>query len=301
MPVAEPPAPPEFPERSWNGEAPGYSADAYPEYRSGHDAAGWVNGAANGAADGAANGAVNGSAGSAPHAFDADRAAPGTPSERDTGQWWQEPREGYGSTAYLSRRYGRGPAAGQETVVPPSPESGSEALPIFDAIESNWFKRRTGGPETGPIAATPAPAPSAPPAPAPQPPRSQAGPAARRPAAPAQPPAAPAAPAPPARSDSEDGWHSDADRGWQAARSAAEPIAGGLTESGLPKRVPKANLVPGTAPRPEANNPGTIRSRSADQVRNRFTGFQKGVRDGRSQNTGEYRRGAPGERGDGDR
>ncbi|MEU2973822.1 hypothetical protein ABZ634_18615, partial [Nocardiopsis alba] len=170
-----------------------------------------------------------------------------------------ENREGYGSTAYLSRRYG-GTQGPNNTVVPPTPAGeGSDSLPIFDAIESNWFKRRSGGPtvdatETGPIPQVPAaeerPAPKEEPAPSGQ----------------------------NARSEQE--WNSAADRGWKAARTAAEPLAGGLTTSGLPKRVPKANLVPGTAPKPE--NFKQMPTRSADRVRNRFSGFQKGVREGRN-------------------
>ncbi|GLU46201.1 sensor histidine kinase [Nocardiopsis ansamitocini] len=172
-------------------------------------------------------------------------------------------REGYGSTAYLSKRYGSG-SNNNGTVVPPSPENsidGGEPLPIFDSIESNWFRRRTVNPavtvaETGPISAVndtddgfaafgSAPAPE--PAPAPRP---------------------------------EDEWRSDADSSWKtAARTASEPVAGGLTTSGLPKRVPKANLVPGTAPAPE--NFKQITSRSADKVRSRFSNFQQGVRQGR--------------------
>ncbi|MUL42819.1 sensor histidine kinase [Streptomonospora sp. PA3] len=237
------------------------------------------------------------------------------PSRAETGRpEWNEPenREGHGSTAYLSRRYG-GAGAGQNTVVPPSPESGSETLPIFDAIESNWFRRRSGGPatepETGPL------------------PRFGAdsgaggdrggrterlqqrhsdGPAPRYGAAEAagangssgqhrgdqhmqqdqgaqgahQPPNAPDTAAPQSYS-TEDDWRSEADRGWQAAQTAAEPIAGGLTSSGLPKRVPKANLVPGTAPTPE--NVKQVPTRSADRVRNRFSNFQRGIREGRNQ------------------
>ncbi|MFC3995732.1 nitrate- and nitrite sensing domain-containing protein [Nocardiopsis sediminis] len=231
-----------------------------------------------------------------------------------------ETREGYGSTAYLSRRYGGG-AAGRDTVVPPSPEHAAEALPIFDAIESNWFRRRTGGPvsepETGPIphvngagsngdaqggrsaaAATADSGTDTPPA-GRVTPRDRAAGVYRRPRphsrpVPATPPAAaPAAgaeQAPAARTGgpdqarTEDEWHSEADRGWKAARSASEPIAGGLTSTGLPKRVPKANLVPGTAPQPE--NVKQIPARSADRVRNRFSGFQKGIREGRNR-TGE--------------
>ncbi len=202
-----------------------------------------------------------------PHQAPAQPQQPQQPEPHTTGNWrgGGDSREGYGSTAYLSRRYG-GAQGPNNTVVPAAP-SGEDAdsLPIFDAIESNWFKRRTGGPtvdttETGPIQQVP-PAPQE----APEPQRT------RRDAAQQQPAANP-------RSDQE--WSSAADRGWKAARTAAEPQAGGLTTSGLPKRVPKANLVPGTAPKPE--NFKQMPTRSADRVRNRFSGFQKGVRDGRN-------------------
>jgi signal transduction histidine kinase len=182
---------------------------------------------------------------------------PAIPSSQDGGNWRSggiDSREGYGSTAYLSRRYG-GAQGPNNTVVPPTPSGEeSDSLPIFDAIESNWFKRRTGGPtvdttETGPI---------------------QQVPAAQEQRSPASTDQAP-------RPTQE--WTSEADRGWKAARTAAEPKADGLTPSGLPKRVPKANLVPGTAPKPE--NFKQMPTRSADRVRNRFSGFQKGVREGR--------------------
>lgn len=188
----------------------------------------------------------------------ADHRQPQSPAERHPRA--SEPREGYGSTAYLSRRYGGAQGAGG-TVVPPSPEGGSaDSLPIFDAIESNWFKRRTGGPtvdatETGPLQQVD-------PSQAPQQPQN---------ASPERNVSA---------SGSEQEWNSAADRGWKAARTAAEPLAGGLTTSGLPKRVPKANLVPGTAPKPE--NFKQVPTRSADRVRNRFSGFQRGVREGRN-------------------
>ncbi|WP_236567648.1 MULTISPECIES: nitrate- and nitrite sensing domain-containing protein [unclassified Nocardiopsis] len=194
--------------------------------------------------------------------------APQAPSSSDTGSWrtggQSDSREGYGSTAYLSRRYG-GAQGPNNTVVPPTPagEDG-DSLPIFDAIESNWFKRRTGGPtvdttETGPIQQV-------------SPDQGQ------RPKAEQSPRPAQSGSQPGARSEQE--WTSAADRGWKAARTAAEPLAGGLTTSGLPKRVPKANLVPGTAPKPE--NFKQMPTRSADRVRNRFSGFQKGVREGRN-------------------
>ncbi|WP_150242703.1 sensor histidine kinase [Nocardiopsis quinghaiensis] len=193
--------------------------------------------------------------------------APKAPSPSDTGSWRSDggvdSREGYGSTAYLSRRYG-GAQGPNNTVVPPSPTGeDSDSLPIFDAIESNWFKRRSGGPtvdttETGPIQQVSAE----------QGRRRQGNGADRAPARAEQ------------STPSEQEWNSAADRGWKAARTAAEPLAGGLTTSGLPKRVPKANLVPGTAPKPE--NFKQMPTRSADRVRNRFSGFQKGVREGRN-------------------
>jgi len=171
-----------------------------------------------------------------------------------------EVREGYGSTAYLSKRYGAG--GSQNTIIPPSPEHESnDPLPIFDSIESNWFRRRTVNPavtaaETGPISAVSTPdglgaaEPPTPPTPSPTPSRP------------------------------EDEWRSEADVGWKtAAERTSEPIAGGITASGLPKRVPKANLVPGTAPAPE--NFKQITSRSADRVRSRFSSFQQGIRQGR--------------------
>ncbi len=188
---------------------------------------------------------------------------PAVPSSQDGGNWRSggiDSREGYGSTAYLSRRYG-GAQGPNNTVVPPTPSGEeSDSLPIFDAIESNWFKRRSGGPtvdttETGPIQQVPAA-------------QEQRSPGGTDQAS---------RPAQGARSDQE--WTSAADRGWKAARTAAEPRADGLTTSGLPKRVPKANLVPGTAPKPE--NFKQMPTRSADRVRNRFSGFQKGVREGR--------------------
>ncbi|OOC53087.1 MULTISPECIES: sensor histidine kinase [Nocardiopsis] len=191
-----------------------------------------------------------------------------TPPPSDTGNrrsdGGTDSREGYGSTAYLSRRYG-GAQGPNNTVVPPSPASeDSDSLPIFDAIESNWFKRRSGGPtvdttETGPIQQVSAEKGQ----------RRQSNGADRSTAARTE-----------QSTHSEQEWNSAADRGWKAARTAAEPLAGGLTTSGLPKRVPKANLVPGTAPKPE--NFKQMPVRSADRVRNRFSGFQKGVREGRN-------------------
>ncbi|MGN9838654.1 nitrate- and nitrite sensing domain-containing protein [Nonomuraea sp. H19] len=76
-------------------------------------------------------------------------------------------------------------------------------------------------------------------------------------------------------------WSSSSDQGWQAADASVEPTQGGLTDSGLPKRTPRANLVPGTAnPKPP---PAPAPSLSPDQLRNRLASYQQGVRKGRSE------------------
>jgi signal transduction histidine kinase len=89
-------------------------------------------------------------------------------------------------------------------------------------------------------------------------------------------------------------WSSPGDDGWRAAESVRAPSVGGQTGSGLPKRVPGSNRIPGTAgaaskvrqpapppvaqpeARPAAQPP------QAEAVRNRFASFQQGVRKGRA-------------------
>ncbi|WP_243791440.1 nitrate- and nitrite sensing domain-containing protein [Saccharopolyspora gloriosae] len=97
----------------------------------------------------------------------------------------------------------------------------------------------------------------------------------------------------PGRSDSgghilatppDPGWGS-ADVGWQAAEAlvAQTRQTQETTAAGLPKRVPKSNLVPGSAaPRTQSPMPAKPAApRSADAVRGRMSNFQSGVRRGR--------------------
>ena len=72
---------------------------------------------------------------------------------------------------------------------------------------------------------------------------------------------------------------SPADAGWQAAEVAQAPVTSGTTRAGLPKRVPKANLVPGGVTMPAAAAPSP---RSAAQTRERLASFQQGVRNARA-------------------
>jgi signal transduction histidine kinase len=75
-------------------------------------------------------------------------------------------------------------------------------------------------------------------------------------------------------------WSSPADAGWRAAQTVESPAAGSATEAGLPRRLPNANLVPGTIP--GSQPPADVPSRSPADVRNRLAGFQRGVADGRA-------------------
>ncbi len=78
-------------------------------------------------------------------------------------------------------------------------------------------------------------------------------------------------------------WESAADEGWQAAQSLRNPVTSGFTAAGLPKRQPRAQLVPGApgvsrlAPVPANGGP----ARSAETVRGRLNSYQRGLREGR--------------------
>ncbi|MFI6508185.1 nitrate- and nitrite sensing domain-containing protein [Streptosporangium sp. NPDC050855] len=79
--------------------------------------------------------------------------------------------------------------------------------------------------------------------------------------------------------DGPGGWSTPADAGWRAAQAASDPSLGGITAAGLPKRTPRANLVPGAAVAPSSPVP----SLSPERVRSRLSSFQQGVRRGRAE------------------
>ena len=152
---------------------------------------------------------------------------------------------GYGNGSYSDSSYGDD--AGQ-VVVPPAGNAGEEnRLPIFESVESDWFRR---GRKTT-----------------------------DRPAAAVAETTISAAPAPAAAAPVST-WSSPADVGWQAAEAAAAPAAGGTTKAGLPKRVPRANLVPGTVSGDAPAPPPPVRS--AAITRERFASLQRGVREARA-------------------
>jgi signal transduction histidine kinase len=75
-------------------------------------------------------------------------------------------------------------------------------------------------------------------------------------------------------------WRSANDDNWQRAAKAREPQAGGVTPSGLPRRVPRANLVPGAAQQTPQGGPQV--SRAPDEVRGRLLNLRRGVQQGRN-------------------
>jgi hypothetical protein len=137
--------------------------------------------------------------------------------------------------APASYRWEAGTANG-EVIVPPAESLADEhRLPIFEAVESDWFRHGRN-----------------------------------------------AFSSPAGAEEPESTWASPADEGWRAAEIVPAPSSAGLTSAGLPKRVPKANLVPGAA----ASSAAPAPSRSAAATRERFASFQRGVREGRAAASG---------------
>ena len=122
--------------------------------------------------------------------------------------------------------------ANGEVIVPPAESLAEEnRLPIFEAVESDWFRHGRNALGWSGEAEQP-----------------------------------------------EESWASPADEGWRAAEIVPAPSSGGVTSAGLPKRVPQANLVPGSAASSLAQAP----TRSAAATRERFASFQRGVREARA-------------------
>jgi signal transduction histidine kinase len=157
------------------------------------------------------------------------------------------------------------------------PPPALERTPIFEAIESEWFRRReearaAGGVRRPDPSGQPEPAYRADPAAA-----TANAPSAASVAAPGgsgamqQAPAAPPAPGPAAGSVAAPtvspaavvrSWSSPGDDGWRAAQALANPAHDGQTQSGLPRRTPRANLVPG-----QAGGKGAARAEPPPQFR----------------------------------
>ncbi|MCX4789626.1 MULTISPECIES: nitrate- and nitrite sensing domain-containing protein [unclassified Streptomyces] len=160
-------------------------------------------------------------------------------------------------------------------VLPPQPQPealppagpGDGRTPLYDTLETNWFH----GPQQG----------------GQQPPAEPQAPT----SAPHQPGQELPAPAP-RRAGADNGgttptWRpSPNDELVRQAERVKKPAAGGVTTSGLPRRVPRANLVPGTAQQ-QNHQSGPQVSRSPDDVRGRLTNLRRGIQQGRQANNGQ--------------
>ncbi|MEU1768498.1 nitrate- and nitrite sensing domain-containing protein [Streptomyces rimosus] len=155
---------------------------------------------------------------------------------------------------------------------------GDGRTPIFDTIESNWFSHPASG------ASVPQQAGDEPAAPTAE--HSEAPPLPRR-----EPGAATGAASGGtsgaglslngAGADDRGQWRaSPNDERWRQAEQIRQPAAGGVTTSGLPRRVPRANLVAGTAQQ-QSNQTGPQVSRAPDDVRGRLTNLRRGIQQGR--------------------
>jgi signal transduction histidine kinase len=153
------------------------------------------------------------------------------------------------------------PARGGEGAM--NTDAPTERLPIYEAVLSQWFE----GADTGPQARVTDKAPA-----------TNGDVPAEATDVPAEEPVEEPEPTP---------WVSPGDEGWQAARALLENTEEDpLTSAGLPKRVPKAHLVPGSAaPRHEAGEEQPafmpLPPRTAEAVRGRMSSYQQGVRRGR--------------------
>jgi hypothetical protein len=159
--------------------------------------------------------------------------------------------DGYGDSVSNGHGHGNGSPVvngnGSAEITIPPVGSQDHRLPIFDSLESDWFRRSGKSMGANRVSPNqPAVAAAAAPAPAPQ------------------------------------AWTSPADEGWRAAQVVATPAAGETTQAGLPKRVPRANLVPGSVGGGEDTAAASAPVRTADDVRARLSSFQRGVREGRA-------------------
>ncbi|MFJ9022912.1 nitrate- and nitrite sensing domain-containing protein [Streptomyces sp. NPDC102259] len=181
---------------------------------------------------------------------------PGRQDPSSTGQFAAPQSGGYGNPAQPTgpvRHVGRP----EPEALPPASGPGDGRTPLYDTLETNWFHGQ------------------------------QAGGAAQAPQQQQQhqEPQAPAAPQRPAAANAS--WRtSPNDELVRQAERVRQPAAGGVTTSGLPRRVPRANLVPGTAQQ-QQHQPGPQVSRAPDDVRGRLTNLRRGIAQGRQAGNGQ--------------
>ncbi|MGW2181741.1 nitrate- and nitrite sensing domain-containing protein [Streptomyces sp. NPDC001732] len=165
------------------------------------------------------------------------------------------------------------PSQPQAEALPPVVGPGDGRTPLYDTLETNWFHSphqdgRSSAPEPQqafePQASASLPQRPAPERPAPEAPHATAEDTGATPA-----------------------WRpSPNDELVRQAERVKKPAAGGITTSGLPRRVPRANLVPGTAQQ-QNHQSGPQVSRAPDDVRGRLTNLRRGIQQGRQANNNQ--------------
>ncbi|HEY3734897.1 MAG TPA: nitrate- and nitrite sensing domain-containing protein [Streptosporangiaceae bacterium] len=167
----------------------------------------------------------------------------GPASENGTAGIREDLEQRFGLSPRTGSRHADRESPADEVIVPPAMTAGEDnRLPIFESVESDWFRRG----------------------------RHEASPAALDEVEPVS-----------ETAEIATGWSSPADDGWRAAEAVETPTAAGVTSAGLPKRVPQANLVPGGVAEPKGGYaPGPVRNAAA--TRQRMASFQRGAREGRA-------------------
>ncbi|MFS4097546.1 hypothetical protein ACLU3S_34320, partial [Streptomyces sp. AF1A] len=141
------------------------------------------------------------------------------------------------------------PVRREPEALPPATGPGDGRTPLYDTLETNWFR---GGRQQ------------------------ESRPAPQQPQAPQR-----------AASSTTGSWRtSPNDEIVRQAERVRQPAAGGVTTSGLPRRVPRANLVPGTAQQ-QQHQSGPQVSRAPDDVRGRLTNLRRGIAQGRQAGNGQ--------------
>ncbi|MFD4410477.1 MULTISPECIES: nitrate- and nitrite sensing domain-containing protein [unclassified Streptomyces] len=204
-------------------------------------------------------------------------ATPGYGNGQDSSSTGQFATPGYGngqnpSSTGQFERPGTSQRPQQRPVRPQEPEAlppagpGDGRTPLYDTLETNWFHGQANGAPTNGAQNN----------------GSQGAPQAAQ-----QQPQAPSAPQRPAAAPAPASWRtSPNDDLVRQAERVRQPSAGGVTTSGLPRRVPRANLVAGTAQQ-QQHQSGPQVSRAPDDVRGRLTNLRRGIQQGRQAGTGQ--------------
>ncbi|WP_128380904.1 nitrate- and nitrite sensing domain-containing protein [Streptomyces cavernae] len=160
------------------------------------------------------------------------------------------------------------PRRTEPEALPPATGPGDGRTPVYDTLETNWFRGGGhGGGDNGSNGSSPASS-----APAPQPATASASTSGN---------------GSNGSLTSTGSWRiSPNDELGRQAERVRQPAAGGVTVSGLPRRVPRANLVAGTAQQ-QQHQSGPQVSRSPDDVRGRLTNLRRGIQQGRQAGTGQ--------------